>query len=63
MGALACTGYCVSQGQDPWTALQITVAATVTGLVSCCLHLPKLLTSHSELVLAVLGLVDVVCYM
>lgn len=38
MGAMACTSYFVFQGQDPATALQITFAATVAGLVrySCC---------------------------
>ena len=32
-GALACTSFFVAQGQDPWTALSITAAATVTALV------------------------------
>ena len=32
-GALACTSFCVAQGQDPWTALSITAAATVSALV------------------------------
>lgn len=33
MGALTVTGYCVWRGQDPWTALTITLAATVAALV------------------------------
>ncbi len=32
-GALACTMVFVANGQDPWTALSITAAATVTALV------------------------------
>lgn len=33
MGAMVCTSFFVFQGQDPATALQITFAATVAGLV------------------------------
>ena len=35
MGALAVTSYCVFlRGQDPWTALSITAAASVTAVVA-----------------------------
>ena len=49
MGALACTSYCVYQGQDPWTAMQITVAATVAGLVSVSFSSYVLLCCASRL--------------
>ena len=34
VGALTVTSYCVWRGQDPATALSITLAATVAALVS-----------------------------
>ena len=34
VGALTVTSYCVWRGQDPVTALSITLAATVAALVS-----------------------------
>lgn len=34
MGALACTSFFVYNGQDPGTALSITLMATISGLVS-----------------------------
>lgn len=34
MGALVVTGYCWSKGQDPFTALSITVSSTIVALVS-----------------------------
>lgn len=33
VGALTVTSYCVWKGQDPFTALSITLAATVAALV------------------------------
>ena len=33
LGAVAVTGYCWSHGQDPWTAMSISVTATVVALV------------------------------
>lgn len=33
IGALCVTSYCVMRGQDPYTALSITAAATVAALV------------------------------
>ena len=34
LGALACTSFFVYNGQDPGTALSITLMATISGLVS-----------------------------
>jgi hypothetical protein len=34
LGALCVTGYCVMRGQDPFTALSITAAATVVALLA-----------------------------
>ena len=34
LGAMVCTSFFVSRGQDPWTALSITVASAVVALVS-----------------------------
>ena len=39
VGALTVTSYCVWRGQDPLTALSITLAATVAALVSHPLRL------------------------
>lgn len=33
LGAMVCTSFFVSRGQDPWTALTITVASAVVALV------------------------------
>ena len=33
LGAMVCTSFFVSRGQDPWTALSITVASAVVALV------------------------------
>ena len=48
LGALACTSFFVYNGQDPGTALSITLMATISGLVSLQLfpHLP-VVTSRS----------------
>ena len=36
---MVCTSFFVSRGQDPWTALSITVASSVVALVrSAVLH-------------------------
>lgn len=60
VGALTVTSYCVWRGQDPWTALSITFAATVAALVSkqhhpaevclVALKLCKLSYSHAKYV-------------
>jgi hypothetical protein len=39
VGALTVTSYCVWKGQDPITALSITLAATVVALVSSLIPL------------------------
>ena len=40
MGALACTSFFVYNGQDPGTALSITLMATISGLVSLAPRVP-----------------------
>ena len=50
IGALTCTSIFVYNGQDPGTALSITLMATISGLVSTALLVPlcRVICAHDN---------------